>query len=83
MRKLIEPLDDEEVAEFEAANLVVVIDGKPYNREDLYSCDVCELVTPDPADIDENGLCEHCAEEARKEAKHIEELRADWRASQL
>lgn len=80
-----QPLSPAEVEEFKSEGwqeLLIDIDGKTYNREDCYSCDGCELVTPDAHDLEE-GFCEDCTREGEEEREHQRQLRSDYYASVL
>ena len=80
------PLGAEELAEAKEEGweeLVVEVDGEKYNSEDLYSCDGCDEWHVSHSDLDEDGYCEDCAQEAREEAEHMRQLRSDYYASVL
>lgn len=81
-----EPLSAEAIQELrdeDCAELLVELDGQTYNSEDLYRCDGCQEWHVSAHDLDEDGYCEDCAEEAREEAKHQRQLRSDYYASVL
>lgn len=73
----------QELIDEDCAELIVELDGAKYNGEDLYSCDGCERRFVSHSDLDEDGYCETCAEEARDEAAHQRQLRSDYYASVL
>lgn len=73
------PLDEEQVADREVIGLAVAIGGRFYDAEDCFRCDECSQLTPDPCDLDEEGLCRSCAEWAREDREHQEDLRAAFR----
>lgn len=80
------PLDEEglgELIEEGWHELIIYVDGQPYNEEDLFHCCGCELMFPDRWELDDEYLCPDCATEAREEARHMKELRSDYYASQL
>lgn len=86
MRGPAQPLTQDEVDELHAegaAELVVMVDGQPYNDEDLHHCGGCGLRTPYRLDLDDDGLCPDCAAEADAEEEHIRQLRSDYYASVL
>lgn len=89
IRKPAQPLTAEEVQEMKdegLQELLVELDGKTYNDEDLYRCDgfeQCKFRTPDPSDLDDDGLCEGCAEDAREYAAYVEDVRWTYRHSVL
>lgn len=84
-----QPLSAEEVQEFKDegwTELLVELDGKTYNDEDLYHCDnhkECGFKTADYHDLDEDGLCEECAEGAREYEAYVEDVRWTYRHSVL
>lgn len=84
-----QPLDEEAIGDLiedDCGDLLVVLeDGETYNLEDLYHCDVksCEFVTPDRYELDDERLCEHCAQEAEEWREHYRQLESDYRASVL
>lgn len=63
-----QPVAFEDLAEL--ADLILEINGIPYNEEDLYSCAGCEILFIDRRDMDEDCHCSDCAEEAREEYKN-------------
>lgn len=77
------PLTGQDALSMEREDLVVEVDGVPYCAEDLYGCGDCDLRTPRRSDLDEDGLCGDCAAEARREAEHVRQLRADYHAGLL
>ena len=77
------PLTPEEAAELAEEGLVVQIDGKPYNKEDLHRCSECRGHFVYASDLDCYGECEDCASESREAEDSRAELAADWRASRL
>lgn len=74
------PLTAEEVKELQdedCGELVVQLNGQSYNSEDLYHCDnhkECGFKTADYHDLDDDGLCEGCAEGAREYAAYVEDV---------
>ncbi|QXN72345.1 hypothetical protein RCSIMONEHASTD_16 [Rhodobacter phage RcSimone-Hastad] len=83
-----QPLTAEEVQELkdeDLSELLVELDGKTYNDEDLYHCggDDCSFKTADYHDLDDDGLCEECAEGAREYAAYVEDVRWTYRHSVL
>lgn len=87
--KPAQPLDEQSIKELKdegLEELLVTIDGKTYNDEDLYHCDnhkECGFKTPDYHDLDDDGLCEACAEGAREYAAYVEDVRWTYRHSVL
>lgn len=87
--KPAQPLTAEEAQELRdegLSELPVEIDGKTYNDEDLYHCDgfkECGFRTPDYHELDDDGLCEACAEGAREHAAYVEDVRWTYRHSVL
>lgn len=76
-----EPLDDEALGELIEEgwdDQLILIDGLPYDTEDLRRCSACELYFPDPHEIDDDEfgepLCEDCLVEARDEAEAQRDL---------
>lgn len=81
-----EPLDEEALAELveeDLGDLVFLLDGVPYNEEDLYVCDGCDLRFTDRSELDEDCLCEGCAEEAEEARRDLEDLRRWYRSAVL
>lgn len=69
------------LAEHEPERLVV-IDGKTYDTEDLFTCSCCgEHALEDERD-DEN-MCESCAQEARDEDDHQRYLWSWYNSTRL
>lgn len=80
------PLTCEEVSELEAdgmGHLVVRIFNKPYNSDELFSCKCCQDQTPFESDLNDDGECSTCEEEADDLDNDLAELMADWRADRL
>jgi len=81
------PLDKEKLCEMfldpELSDLIVEVDHKLYNVEDLDSCNGCELLAINRLEFNDEGLCDWCAQEAEAEAKHVAELISDYYASRL
>lgn len=78
------PLDDEELAELVEEDLVdqlLLLDGVPYDVEDLNLCDGCNLFFVEP--LDEYSLCEDCAREATEWEEHIKIESSLLRRAQL
>ncbi|KFH18450.1 hypothetical protein ELZ19_06995 [Brucella abortus] len=86
-RETARPLSEDEVRELRdegLEELIVQLDGATYSSEDLYSCaGGCDDLFADPSELDDEDFCEECAREAREEAEHQRQLRADYRASVL
>ena len=85
VRREPQPLDDEELGDFVEEgfiDLIVFIDGEPYNSEDLRACDGCELYYLEEG-LDDDLLCEECAKEAAEWAEGMRQLRSDYYASVL
>ena len=64
--KMTKPLTDEEIQDFkndELDYLLVEINGKIYNDEDLHRCAWCGFKTIDRFDLNDNMLCKDCNEE--------------------
>lgn len=81
-----EPLSAEAIQEFrdeDCAELLVELDGQTYNSEDLYRCDGCQEWHVSAHDLDDDGLCEECAEGAREYAAYVEDVRWTYYASVL
>lgn len=84
-----QPLTAEQVQEFKdegSAELLVELDGKTYSDEDLYHCDnfkECGFRTPDYHDLDDDGLCEACAEGAQEYRAYVEDVNWTYRHSVL
>ncbi len=87
--KPAEPLDEQSIKEFKEEgwqDLLVELDGKTYSDEDLHHCDnfkECGFRTPDYHELDDDGLCEACAEGAREYAAYVEDVRWTYRHSVL
>jgi hypothetical protein len=69
-----------EAEEPDAVDQFTRIRGKTYLTEDVAFCSGCNDATPHPADLDDESLCEDCAEEALDADEDLEELAADWRS---
>ena len=80
-------LDKEALCEMwldpELSNLIVELDYKLYNVEDLDSCGGCGLLAVNRLEFNDDGFCEWCAGEAEAEAKHLQQLISDYYASRL
>lgn len=71
-----EPLPIEDavaMVDEDLAELLVLIDGRLYDKQDLFSCRSCVLVTPNLGDLHDDGECDHCARETRQWKKHLVE----------
>ena len=80
-RTTAKPLDEEGVAELIEEgwdDQLVLIDGVPYDTEDLGRCSSCDLFFLDPCELDSEefgeDLCEDCLVEAREEAEAQRDL---------
>lgn len=78
-----EPLDDEALGDLVEEGLVdsvVLLDGTPYDADDLHACVDCGLLVSDPAELDHetdgDGRCGPCDAEAREAAADLEDLRS-------
>lgn len=72
-----QPLDDEAMAELIEEgwdDQLILIDGKPYDTEDLCQCEGCDLFFTWRGDLDENLECEDCAEESRQAYEEQQDL---------
>lgn len=61
--------------------LITELDGEFYWTEDLSGCADCDLLTANPSDLDDDGLCEPCAKEGREVTAGHRQAVADYRAS--
>lgn len=78
---LTDPVDLAELSENEPERLVV-IDGKTYDTDDLFTCSCCgEHFLEDERD-DEN-MCPACVQEAQDEDDHQRDLRAWFRSTRF
>jgi rubrerythrin len=85
MSKAPQPLTDtddiEAIMEHEPERLVV-IDGKTYDTNDLFTCSSCgEHFLED--ERDDNNRCPTCVQEAQDEADHRRYLRAWFHSTRL
>lgn len=83
-----QPLSAEEIQELkdeDQSELLVELDGKIFNSEDLYYCDGddCGFKTADYHDLDDDKLCPECAEGAREYAAYVDDVRWTYRHSVL
>ena len=72
-----EPLDDDALAELIEEgwdDQLILIDGKPYDTEDLCQCSSCEVFFTFRGDLDDELECEDCAEESRQAAEDQRDL---------
>ena len=75
-----QPLSAVEIQELkdeDSSELLVELQGQTFNSEDLYHCDnfkECGFRTPDYHDLNDDGLCEGCAEGAREYAAYVEDV---------
>lgn len=76
---LVDPID---IDETEKLGLLVVIEGKKYNREDLYACDGCDEVYVNLSYLDYYGHCPDCARAATVAEAEAKSLRR-WHNSRL
>lgn len=77
------PLDEEGVAELTEEgwnDQLVLLDGKPYDIEDLCQCSSCEVLFTWRGNLDDELECEDCAEESRQAAEEQRNLEswAQW-----
>mgnify|MGYP001602682293 FL=1 len=76
-----QPLTAAEIQELkdeDQSDLLVELGGLTYNGEDLYYCDnhkECGFKTADNCDLDEDNLCEECAQGAREYAEYVDDVR--------
>lgn len=76
-RRAAEPLTEDAVGELIEEGLhdnLVLLDGVPYDLEDLYRCDGCGLDFVHPGDLDHDALCTDCAREADEAADEQRDL---------
>ena len=52
-----------------------------FSEDDTIRCDGCEDHYFSRSELDDAFLCEECAEAAREEDQHMQDLNADWSAS--
>ena len=72
-----EPLDDDALAELLEEgwdDQLILIDGKPYDTEDLCQCSSCEVFFTFRGDLDDELECEDCAEESRQAYEEQKDL---------
>jgi hypothetical protein len=69
-----QPLTPEEYHELQIdndwAHLIIEIDGKFYNDENIYHCAECDAPFAEKASLDDDGHCQLCADDLAAEAKH-------------
>ena len=87
-RPTARPLTVAEAAELvdeDCADVLVLLGGELYDKQDLYGCDGrgCDVTVPDRSELDEDQLCGHCAREAREWQEHQRQLESDYRRSVL
>ena len=87
-REEAQPLTAESLTEFREeglSELLVELEGKTYNDEDLYHCDnykECGFRTSSYHDLND-GLCEVCVEEAKEYTAYVEDVQWGYRNSIL
>jgi formylmethanofuran dehydrogenase subunit E len=57
------------------AHLIIEIDGKFYNDEDLYKCAECSEPFAEKASINDDCHCQLCADDLAAENKHQQQER--------
>ena len=83
---MAQPLSNDEVMELVAddrAELIVELYGVSFNSEDLHECPYCNVVSDDPADMDDSGSCQDCARMAQEWNVEMDDLRSSYQASVL
>jgi hypothetical protein len=78
---MAEPLDAAQIAEYQAKNmhdLLVTIEGAVYDSQDCCMCSTCSGYFAESSDINDDGRCDECAEDAEDTLRHInQESRGD------
>lgn len=88
-REEAQPLTTESITEFREeglSELLVELEGKTYNDEDLYHCNnykECGFRAIKPHDLNGDGLCEVCEEDAKEYAAYVEDVQWGYRNSVL
>lgn len=76
---MAEPLTPDEHHELKMnkdwAHLIIEIDGKFYNDDDLWHCAECEEPFFDKTSLDDDDNCQLCADDLAAEAKHQQQER--------
>lgn len=76
------PLDPDRVDELKADGVeVVLLDGRPYDREDLHQCDGCYSLHVCSGELDDESLCDDCSADAAEEAEAERDKWAHYRWS--
>lgn len=85
MSKVPQPLTDtddiEAIMEHEPERLAH-IDGKIYDVEDLFTCADCGEHSIEN-NLDEDDLCETCAQDARDDRDHYASLRSEYNSTRF